>query len=225
MKVIPAIMPRSRSELEMYAGRFVGLAPVVQIDVMDGIFVPEKTWPYKNGFDKSLIGTLPHTDKIMYEIDLMVDDPEDTFESWIRAGAKRAIVHIESIKSISDIATRFDDTIELGVAVNIETPLEVLFACLEDESCASRISVVQCMGIARIGFQGQPFDAHVINMIRTLRERFPKLIISIDGGINFTTAQQVADAGADRIVSGSTILKSANYAEAIDRLKNISAVS
>ncbi|OIO31516.1 MAG: hypothetical protein COZ49_02325 [Candidatus Yonathbacteria bacterium CG_4_10_14_3_um_filter_47_65] len=223
MEVIPAIMPHSRSEMDAYAERFIGLVAAMQIDVMDGVFVPEKTWPYRDSFNAIRIEPLSRASEIAYEIDLMVDRPEDILGYWIQAGAKRVIVHIESTDSFIEILEHFGDVVNIGVAINIGTPVETLFEYLDNESLARNVAFVQCMGIARIGFQGQPFDMNVINTLRGLRKRYPKLIMSVDGGINFETAEHVVRAGANRIVSGSAILGSKDAAHAIERLKSISA--
>ena len=105
-EIIPAIMPKNFNELEAHAEKFVGLVESVQIDVMDGVFVPEKSWPYDNAGTldavfKEIIAKdrrLPEIDTLSYELDLMVDSPEKSVKSWTQTGAKRVIFHIESIK-------------------------------------------------------------------------------------------------------------------------------
>ena len=70
------------------------------------------------------------------------------------------------------------------------------------------------MGIAKIGSQGQPFDERVLERVRVLRAEYPELTISIDGSVNVETVVLLSQAGADRFVSGSAILKAKNPAEA-----------
>ena len=77
------------------------------------------------------------------------------------------------------------------------------------------------MGIAKIGYQGQPFDGQVIQKIQDLRKQYPEVTISVDGGVNFETAPKLIEAGATRLVSGSTILQSNNPEKTIEQLKQI----
>jgi len=214
LQIIPAIMPKSLEDLREKAERVAGAAPIVQIDLMDGVFVPEKTWPY---FDRAAIG-LPAIGTLSYEIDLMVDEPEAAAIDWARAGAERVIVHIENAHRLPElIATcrkEFGESIDIGIAIGTDTPNEALAPFIP------QIDFVQCMGIARIGYQRQPFDPRVIPKIHDLREQYPQLIISVDGGVNFETALPLIKAGATRLVSGSAIYDSADIAQAIDQLKH-----
>ena len=77
------------------------------------------------------------------------------------------------------------------------------------------------MGIAKIGYQGQPFDSRVVAKIEDLRERYPDVTISVDGGVNFESAPKLIAAGVTRLVSGSTILNSKNIEETIYQLKSL----
>ncbi|GMQ94894.1 MAG: ribulose-phosphate 3-epimerase [Patescibacteria group bacterium] len=236
MEIIPAIMPKSFKELEEKASLLAGLVDVVQIDVMDGRFVPEKTWPYA-GEDvslKELAGGkrhFPESARLSYEIDLMVSQPEESMGSWIWAGARRIIFHIESIgdmdlfwEKISHIDPPADflkalgvekSDVELGLALNIETPNEALFPHIE------KVDFVQCMGIARIGYQGEPFDERVLHKLRDLRKHYPELILSVDGGVNLETAPRLIEAGANRLVSGSAILESKDIKKRIKEFQSI----
>jgi len=228
IEIIPALMPKSFSELEQYAGQFQGLTKGVQVDVMDGIFVPETSWPYnKNGkLDisfKEIVGhdrSMPEKDALYYELDLMIDAPEKGIKSWTQTGASRLIFHIESVKDkdwfwknlahIKSPAPEFGVFgIEVGLAINITTSNEEIYPHIE------KLDFVQFMGIEKIGFQGQPFDEKVLPKIEDLRERFPELIISVDGGVSLETAPLLVKAGANRLVAGSAILKSEDVEKTI----------
>ena len=80
---------------------------------------------------------------------------------------------------------------------------------------------VQFMGIKKIGYQGQEFDTEVLDKISDLRKNFPDTIISVDGGVNFENAQDIVEAGVNRLVSGSAIYESDNIREAITELTNL----
>ena len=233
IEIIPALMPKSFTELRELTERFVGLVETVQLDVMDGIFVPEKSWPYSEDKNelRELVGghdTIPFWEDIDFEADLMIQNPEEEIGNWISCGASRIIVHIESVRHMDfiieevqgSIAGKQEDenlekNIEIGVALNINTPNTVI------EPFIRSINFIQCMGIAKIGYQGQPFDSRVVAKIEDLRERYPDVTISVDGGVNFESAPKLIAAGVTRLVSGSTILNSKNIEETIYQLKSL----
>jgi ribulose-phosphate 3-epimerase len=210
VEIIPAIMPKSLEDLREKHLLVRDLVPLVQIDVMDGRFVPSVSWPHNERF----VGPLPRID-FDFEADLMVENPEVIIRDWISAGAKRVIVHIESVKNFSEI---FDATVgktELGIALDAKTPNDAIYPFID------KISFVQFMGIEKIGFQGQDFDESVLQKIADLRRGNPDIIISVDGGVSLENAPRLVRAGANRLVSGSAIFKSDNVKEVINRLANI----
>ncbi len=232
-QIIPAIMPSTFEELENMVSRVRGLVPEVQIDIMDGSFVPSQSWPYtvSGGLDVELTRLkqtgLPLWDEMYFEVDLMVARPKEYITKWIDVGAQRIIVHIESTDVPREIITLIDaykkeereyegmPPLEIGFALSIDTPLDAL------SSYIHRIDVVQLMGIERIGYQGEPFDERVIKRVHHLREEYPHLIISVDGGVSKVTAPQLISAGADRLVSGSAIFESGNIQEALQQLRQV----
>jgi len=220
MEIIPAIIPQSYHELEAKASRLVGLVKIIQIDICDGVFVPSKSWPY-NGSDhmfdeiKKEAQGLPSWNAFDYEVDLMVSRPEKVIDGWITAGASRIIIHIESTNSMDEVLGKLAGTVETGIALSIDTPLEIIDALI------GRIQFVQLMGIAKIGFQGQEFDTRVTARVRTLRQKYPALIISVDGGVTLDTAEALLEAGVDRLVAGSAIWKSDNLGETIRQFHSL----
>ncbi len=235
VNIIPALMPRNFTELTAYANQLECIVDTVQIDVMDGKFVSEVSWPYQevgvvDESFKKIVGKeleFPKIDTLNYELDLMVEAPEKGIGSWVQSGASRIIFHIESIRdgewfwrNIAHIkkASDLDNSIkkvDIGIAIDIKTPNEEIYSHIE------KIDFVQCMGIDKIGFQGQPFDDRVLHKIDDLRKRFPELIISIDGGVSLETAPMLIEAGANRLVSGSAILKSKNIEKAIEEFQGL----
>ena len=197
MEVIPAIMPHSRSEMDAYAERFIGLVAAMQIDVMDGVFVPEKTWPYRDSFNAIRIEPLSRASEIAYEIDLMVDRPEDILGYWIQAGAKRVIVHIESTDSFIEILEHFGDVVNIGVAINIGTPVETLFEYLDNEylngNKINRNSCIEYITNKRwpklnyhfwFNFESYLFHFIIINLLIVASDAVLKKFISLTGKIN-----------------------------------------
>jgi ribulose-phosphate 3-epimerase len=210
-EIIPAIMPQSAEDLRDKLGRVAKLVPIVQIDVCDGHFTLESTWPYNerdmNSFERILAEDdgLPFWDVVNFEIDMMVGNPAVEMEKWVRSGAQRIVLHYESadpeviFKLLSSLK---DQGVEASLALNVDTAIDVV------EYFIDTIDAVQLMGIAQIGFQGQPFDERTIERVAELRELYPDLVISIDGGMNEKSVPRVFEAGANRIVMGSAIFNS-----------------
>ncbi len=235
--VIPAIIPESFDDLSEKMSLVKGLVPVVQIDVCDGKFVPSACWPYKNddGEFANILGEddgFPFWQDLDFEADLMIADPEKGgAEDWIKAGAKRIILHIESSKNLLAFVEKLRKeygyfgeaavTVEIGIGINVHTPLAALFPYLEANTEGRTLAdFVQFMGIEKIGYQGQSFDPHVIDRVRELRVAYPGSIITVDGGVNFENAKDLAEAGVNRLVSGSTLYNSDDMKEAIEEMRN-----
>ena len=238
IEVIPAILPKDLDDLRDRMAQVSGLAPMVQIDVCDGKFVSSKSWPYvKGGLEeferiKAEDEGFPFWDSLDFEIDLMVRHPEEVVDSWVMAGAKRLVIHLESAPNVLKIieklrgeyGTAKDEAfgLEIGVGMDIQTPNEDVYEILDmiDEDGDSIIDFVQFMGIDNVGFQGQEFDDRVLEKISDLRNQYPNIQISVDGGVNFDNAADLISAGATRLISGSAVFESGDIAEAVDRLAN-----
>lgn len=221
IQIIPAIMPRDYEDLVERTRMFVGIVPFIQLDIMDGKFVPNRTWPHHPNdehfkhIEKEEEG-MPDWDLIDFEVDLMIENPELWVPRWVSAGVRRIIVHVESMKDFDAIRAAVPvGIIELGLAIDLDTHFAVI------EPYLDQIDFIQCMGIKKIGFQGQPFDERVIERVCRLHERLPEMPISVDGGVNFETARSLADAGATRLVSGSAILESDDVSCAIRDMENL----
>ena len=221
IEIIPAVMPKNFDDLAEKAGIFAGVVPLIQLDIMDGKFVSARTWPYHPGdeYFKEVLSEergMPEWDILDFEADLMIEKPEEHVLKWVIAGACRIIVHIEGMKDFETIRKIVPKgLIELGLAINTTTPLKAL------EPYLDRIDFVQCMGIERIGFQGEAFDTRVLDHVRALHALRPEMPISIDGGVNLKTAEMLVEAGATRLVAGSAILKSGDVSLAVLEMRNL----
>lgn len=238
IEVIPAILPKDLEDLRDKLAQVSGLTPLVQIDVCDGKFVPSKSWPYiKGGMEefariKAEDEGFPFWDSLDFEVDLMVKNPNEVVDDWVMAGAKRIVLHLESAPNIletiekmrGEYGTAKDEAfgLEIGVALDIQTGNEELYEILDliDQDGDSIIDFVQFMGIDNVGFQGQEFDDRVLEKISDLRDMYPNIQISVDGGVNFDNAADLISAGATRLISGSAIFESDDIAEAINNLAN-----
>jgi len=221
IEIIPAIIPKSFADFTEKLSQVSRYVPVVQIDICDGKFTGEKSWPYsieEEGF--------PFWEEVTFEIDLMVENPDLVVDEWVHAGAERIVVHFESFPDAPSTQTFINTfkekffspgsavSVGVGLAINMDTPLEEiepLFPCID---------FLQCMGIARIGYQGEPFDERVLGRVSDLRARYPDLVISVDGGVSEDSAPKLESAGANRLVVGSAIFRSGDISGTIDTLRN-----
>ncbi|TAK94493.1 hypothetical protein EPO05_06310 [Patescibacteria group bacterium] len=226
IEIIPAILPKDFGELEEKVGLIQGLVKTVQVDICDGQFVPNATWPYRkhdDSFEKIVHEDegLPAWEKLNYEFDLMVNHPEKVVDEWVQAGATRIIIHIESKGDVAGAVQSLAGRVDIGLALNIETSIEEL-QVPSYKLQEGNIQFVQLMGIDRIGFQAQEFDEKVIGRVKQVRLKYPGLPISIDGGVSLDNARQLIEAGADRLVVGSAIFESDNFIEALEKFKRLS---
>ncbi len=219
VEIIPAILPKTFKELEDSVASIQGLVKFVQVDICDGKFVPNATWPYREHDDsfEMIIREqqgLPGWEKLDYEFDLMISNPKDVVDDWVKAGATRIIIHAES-GGVAETIKKLENRVEIGLALNIETPISTI------EPFKEIIRFVQCMGIRRVGFQGQAFDNEVISKIKEIKSKYPNLSVSVDGGVSLRNALQLIDAGADRLVVGSAIFESENVVDTIRQFHDL----
>ncbi|MDO8564772.1 MAG: hypothetical protein Q7R88_02130, partial [bacterium] len=220
MNIVPAIIAKEFSEIPAKLELVKGIADTVQIDICDGKFAPNKTWPYigDHGEITEILREaegLPYWDELDFEFDLMVSKPEEAVPFWVKAGASRVIVHIESMEpdALSDLIKEWKHVVDFGLALKPSTPLEKL------ETFLHEVTFVQCMGNDRISFGGVPLDEPlVLPKIAHLRKNYPELTISVDIGVNFETAPRLIAAGASRLVAGSAVFGKANPAQAMREL-------
>ena len=217
IEIVPAILPKDFQEILAKLELVKGVAQTVQIDIADGKFAPTKTWPYvgDHGEINSLMNEeegFPFWKDFDFEFDLMVAKPQEAVPFWVRAGASRVILHIESAPpdTLSDLIGEWKHVVDIGLALKPLTPLEEL------ETFLHEVSFVQCMGNDRIGFQGVALDEKlVLPRITHLRKKYPELTISVDIGVSLDTAPRLIEAGATRLVAGSAVFGKANPAEAV----------
>lgn len=208
MEVIPAINCLDSACVREKLSVVKSQLPVqwLHFDVSDGKFTPVKTW---NKPEELKL-------KIDVEIHLMVHQPVDYVDAWLKADAKRIIVHLEAIMDKRDEFPRVLEkcsaaNTELMLALNPGLPVEAVFPYLDS------LLFVQFLAV-KPGPSGQKFDERVLEKIKVLRERAPDIVIEVDGGINPETARKVKEAGADIVVSASYIFGSENPQKAYQKL-------
>ena len=180
-------------------------------DVMDGTFVPNISF----GFP--VIEAVKSVCKKPLDVHLMIVHPEQYIDATARAGAMMMCVHQEAVVHLNRVVHQIHDAgMKAGVALNPSTPVCMLEDVIED------VDMVLLMSV-NPGFGGQRFIEGTVDKLQRLRrlidERGAHALIHIDGGVNDVTAPKLAAAGADVLVSGSYIFKSADPLATIHGLK------
>lgn len=183
------------------------------LDVMDGVFVPNIS------FGIPVIEQIRKTTSKVCDVHLMIVKPENLTEAFKKAGADILTVHFEACKHLHRNIQQIKSLgMQAGVAINPHTRVELLRDILPD------IDLV-CLMSVNPGFGGQSFIPHSLEKIRVLRTMIDELKahakIEIDGGVTLENAKQIIDAGADVLVAGNTVFKSADPKQTIHRLKSL----
>ena len=224
-EIIPAVLPKSFDDLREHLERLQGAVKQVQVDIVDGHFAHNKTWPYKDSatFEKVLSEEhgLPLWETFDFEFDLMVSDPVERVMDYVHAGASRIIVHIKAegaaaaLQKLADLKSDDygDYSIKTGVALMCDMQPDIL------NDLDGLYDFVQVMGIARVGHQGEPFDKRAIYLVERLRARWPHMHVQVDGGVSIENARVLAHAGSERLIVGSAIFTAEDPVAALETLK------
>jgi ribulose-phosphate 3-epimerase len=183
------------------------------VDVMDGRFVPNIS------FGLPVIAAIKPIATKPFDVHLMIVYPDNFIEAFRNAGADHLTVHIEACPNLHRTLQRIKETgMKAGVAVNPHTAINQLDDIIHD------IDIV-CLMSVNPGFGGQKFIEHTFAKTEKLKnlilQKNAKTLIEIDGGVTLDNARQLVDAGADVLVAGNTVFKSANPKETISKLKQL----
>jgi len=216
IKIAPSILSADFLKLgeEIKAIERAG-ADRVHIDVMDGRFVPNITMGIP------VVKSLRRGTRLPFEVHLMIEQPENYIEAFSRAGADILIVQQENsvhldrtLQGIKDLKKK------AGVALNPATPAGVL------EEIMEKLDLILVMTV-NPGFGGQKFIEGMLPKIaqakHMIRQIAPEVLIEVDGGVTRKNIRSIADAGADILVTGSSVFGSANYTETIGAMKDLLA--
>lgn len=183
------------------------------LDVMDGCFVPNIS------FGIPVIAAISKTTKKICDVHLMIVEPEKYAEAFRDAGANILTVHYEACVHLHRNIQQIKSLgMQAGVALNPHTRVELLKDILPD------IDVV-CLMSVNPGFGGQNFIPNTFEKIRALRKMINELDVTVkievDGGVSLENAKQIIDAGADVLVAGNAVFKSADPKQTIHKLKSL----
>lgn len=222
IQVIPAVIPHSLEEIVNKFSAVRGLVQKVQVDILDGLYAPTTTWPFNGGLKDDFINIaegktkFPYSDEFDIEFDLLVVNPEQYVENFVKAGGKSFVFHIDSSSDISkSVSVAKKCGCEVGLGIKPSRDTDLLEPLLND------VHFVQFMGNDRVGYNGVELEHTVLSKIAVFHKSHPEIPLQIDIGVNFDTVPLLKKAGITRIVSGTTIFNSSDIMESINKLKEL----
>jgi ribulose-phosphate 3-epimerase len=212
LKIVPSILSADFSRLkdEIQAVEAAG-ADWLHIDVMDGHFVPNIT------VGPVVVESVRKVTEMPLDVHLMITDPDKYAPEFIKAGADWVSIHPNTTKEPNESLQKIRELgAKAAIAVNPDISVKKV------ESCFAHIDMILMMTVFP-GFAGQAFIADVLPKIEQVRKIIEKqklsILVEADGGIKANNIDLVVRAGAEVIVSGSGIFKTASYSETIRRMR------
>ena len=203
IQISPSILSADFSQLGNEIKRLEeGGADMIHVDVMDGHFVPNLT------IGPPVIKALKKHSSMLFDVHLMISPVHKYIEAYSDAGADIITIHPEATDNLKESILKIKELKKkVGVSLNPETKIDVILDHLE------QIDLVLIMSV-NPGFGGQKFMPEVLKKIKELKkiqqEKRIDFDIEIDGGINFENSKIAIEAGANILVSGTTVFKSNN---------------
>ena len=199
--IVPAIIARSQDELDSMLERLKGRVERVMLDVMDGVFVPNRSLDFEftlsEGFE--------------YEVHMMTVDPLERLSSLF-GKVDTAIVHVETVSDLGGVIDRVRELgLRLTLAISPETEVRFIEPYLDE------VDGVMVMTV-NLGRYGGEFLPETLEKVRRIREIDREIPIEVDGGMNVENSRAARDAGANIIASGSFIMKSHDIERAVRAL-------
>lgn len=207
LRILASVLNVPNNDVQKGIDRVISLVDGIHYDVMDGKFVPPKTFTIDD-FRALRVPTFT-------DIHLMVEDPEDWIEGFAKSGASLITIHhearqrsvrgtLERIKKLGCLA---------GLAIKPKTLVRDISPDLWEYADVALIMSVEP------GWGGQEFIPEVLEKVKYLRSTYHDKEIGIDGGINADTGRQACKAGCSMLVAGTIIFKSSDYRKAVESLR------
>ena len=215
--IVPSLPATSFSEIQTLITTVGEIADGIQIDIVDGVFVPHVSWPFTElQVTEQLLQLKPYAEKYTLEIDCMCMNPETYLNTFVLCGIARVIIHEGTTSAyVRCIAHAHTHGYKIGLGILNTTPLSFLEMYVKD------IDFVQVMGIAHIGIQGQDFDMRTLETVAQIHTLYPDLEIAVDGAVNKDTILELLKAGTTRFAPGSAVTSSTDMVASYKQLKTL----
>lgn len=210
IRIIPAILAKDKKEFKKQWSHIADYFKYIQIDIMDGEFVKNKT-----NINPYIVKNIIKNKDL--EIHLMVNSISKYITTWSKVkNVKKIIWHYEANTNIEQIL-KFNKflkkkKIKTGLAINPNTKLKDIKEIIKD------FHTIQIMGVTP-GKQGQKFQNKVLNKIKKLKKDYTNINIEVDGGVNNNNFNKIKKVGTNLIAIGSYLQKNKNVKESLNKLK------
>ena len=218
IRICPSILNADHSRLQSEIERIANAADILHLDVMDNIFVPNRTFSLEES--ERIISESP----LPVDCHLMIANPDEAAISYARAGSASVTFHLEASKSPAETLKAIRGVgVRAALAIKPGTPFEAIEPLLDE------IDMLLIMTVEP-GFGGQKFMMETLPKIRQAHEAISALTgvkpwLQVDGGISMETIALAAAAGADAFVAGSALFKADSPAAMCQQLRELAELS
>ena len=209
--VLPSLLLCDFGNLEREISRLAAAGvKALHLDCMDGHFVPNMT------YGLTIVEAVRRLTKLPLDVHLMISNPQDFVPKYRQAGADIITVHAETMRDPRPVLDQIrNEGAAAGLAINPPTPVQSIQHCLDLCDLVLVMSVMP-------GFGGQKFDPVALEKLQWLREHSSDgTLLEVDGGVNDTTIEACARAGAEYFVVGSGVFAHENYQERVSTLERL----
>jgi ribulose-phosphate 3-epimerase len=211
-KIAPSILSADFANLgEQVKLVEAGGAGIIHVDVMDGHFVPNIT------IGPLIVEALRPVTKLPLDVHLMIENPGNYIEAFAKAGADYLTFHVEACTHLHRVIQSIkENNVKAGVALNPHTPISSI------EEIVDELDLILIMSV-NPGFGGQKFIPRALDRLRRTQQLLKNrglshIEVEVDGGVNLDNIKEISDAGAELIVSGSSIYNTEDPAKTIKEM-------